>query len=571
MAAGLGLAGCSSLDPSFTSETEATTGASVGSSATAPATSVNTGVTGEPATTSGGQGSTSDASGLTSPSSSAGDTGDIPPPTSCPSGGGPATAVEPTLMLTLKDRWEEAWLGSAAVADLDGDGAREVIVPRGNAILVWSASGELKWKTAATGGRIWASPVVADFIGGPELEVGFAARDQIYLLDHTGAILPGFPVTWQDELRSIAAGDVDGDGKLELAASLATGGPSDVVAAWRADGTLAPGFPPNKAGTSGCDQACYLAGCYDQNLALGDLDGDGKADLVAPHDNAYASFHKGTGVAFDAAPIYPAKKTPGVRYLHDLGESEQGYANDEANALQAHFTNTAPAIADIDGDGTREILLLASVQNAAQTDREKGVALWVVGHDAGRRPGFELPVHRPDYLSGLWDYGDNIVAITNQVAVGDLNATIPGLESVFVGFDGRIHAVSAAGQVLWSTDYTADVDVAAAGVALGDLSGDGNPEIVFNTYSTAQDKSHLFVLGNDGLVQHKLPLPRRGAMPVPTLADVDGDGQVEIVVSLKDAEDKVESVRVYTVPGSSDACLPWPTGRANWLRNGVAD
>ena len=59
------------------------------------------------------------------------------------------------------------------------------------------------------------------------------------------------------------------------------------------------------------------------------------------------------------------------------------------------------------------------------------------------------------------------------------------------------------------------------------------------------------------------------AIAVPTLADVDGDGQVEIVVSLKDAEDKVESVRVYTVPGSSDNCLLWPTGRGNLLRSGL--
>ncbi len=57
-------------------------------------------------------------------------------------------------------------------------------------------------------------------------------------------------------------------------------------------------------------------------------------------------------------------------------------------------------------------------------------------------------------------------------------------------------------------------------------------------------------------------------MPVPTLADVDGDGTIEIVVSLKDAEDKKESVIVFSVPGSADNCLLWPTGRGNLLRNG---
>ena len=113
----------------------------------------------------------------------------------------------------------------------------------------------------------------------------------------------------------------------------------------------------------------------------------------------------------------------GSRYL---AEAMQGYADDEDTALQAHFTNTAPAIADIDGDGQRDIVMLASVQNAAQSDRERGVAVWVVGHDGSRRPGFDPPVHLPDYLSGLWDYGDtNIVGITNQVAVADCGSMPP--------------------------------------------------------------------------------------------------------------------------------------------------
>jgi len=51
------------------------------------------------------------------------------------------------------------------------------------------------------------------------------------------------------------------------------------------------------------------------------------------------------------------------------------------------------------------------------------------------------------------------------------------------------------------------------------------------------------------------------AMPVPTIADVDNDGDLDIVVSLKDAQDKVRSVVVYEVTGSSANCLAWPTGR----------
>jgi hypothetical protein len=267
--------------------------------------------------------------------------------------------------------------------------------------------------------------------------------------------------------------------------------------------------------------------------------------------------------------MFPVKKTPGVRYLFDLAEAKQGYADDEETALQAHFTNSAPAIADLDGDGMPEIILLGSVQNAAQDDRQKGVGLWALHHDASRLSGWEAPFHAPDYLAGLWDYdGTNIVAATNQVTVADIDPSHPGPEMIFAGFDGRIHAVSADAHELWSTTYTTDEDVLTGGVVVGDLSGDGIPEIVFNTYSTDEGKGALFILDAGGNVQQLVPLPHRGAMPVPTLADVDGDGTVEIVVSLKDADDKVESAEVYSVPGSSTNCLLWPTGRGNLLRNG---
>jgi len=477
------------------------------------------------------------------------------------------------LLLTLKDRYEEAWLGSAAVADLDGDGKPEIIVPRGGLVVVWRADGTVLWRYATGQGRIWSSPVVGDFVGDSKLEVAVAARDRVFLLNAAGQVLPGFPVIWQDELRSLAGGDVDGDGKLDLIASLARSGPTDVVNAFRGDGTQVMGFPPNQTGTSGCavDKLCYLAGCYDQNLAVGDLDGDSKLDLVAPHDNAYASFHKGSGVAFDASQLFKPKKTPGVRYLFDLAEARQGYASSESTALQAHFTNTAPAIADLDLDGKYDVVMLGSVQNAAQSNRELGVGLWAMHNDASRLTAWETPFHVPQYLSGLWDLGNtNIVAATNQVSIADIDSADPGPELVFAGFDGVIHAVSAQRKELWSFRYTSDPKVLTGGVAIGDLSGDGIPEVVFTSYSTDADKSALYILDAGGNLQQQTALPRRGAMPVPTLADVNGDGSVEIVVSLKDAVDKVESVRVYTVSGSATNCLPWPTGRADLLRSGWA-
>jgi hypothetical protein len=192
----------------------------------------------------------------------------------------------------------------------------------------------------------------------------------------------------------------------------------------------------------------------------------------------------------------------------------------------------------------------------------------VVRNDGTRPDAWVTPFHAPDFLDGLWDPGDNIVAATNQVSVADIDPESPRMEFVFAGFDGRIHAVSSDNRELWTQPFTDRAGVFTGGVVVGDLSGDGRPEIVFNTYSVDEGVSELVVLAANGAVLHRVPLPERGAMPVPTLADVDLDGDIEIVVSLKDGVDRERQVLVYSVANSADNCLLWPTGRGNYRRSG---
>src|SRR5690606_36112094 len=111
----------------------------------------------------------------------------IPPPAcSAAPGGGSTTVSAPSLVYTLADRWQEAWLGSPAVADLDGDGTNEIVVPRHELLLVWHADGSIAWR-ATLPGRIWSSPVVADLVPSrPGLEVAVASRGQIAAFDASG-------------------------------------------------------------------------------------------------------------------------------------------------------------------------------------------------------------------------------------------------------------------------------------------------------------------------------------------------------------------------------------------------
>jgi hypothetical protein len=164
--------------------------------------------------------------------------------------------------------------------------------------------------------------------------------------------------------------------------------------------------------------------------------------------------------------------------------------------------------------------------------------------------------------------GTNVVAATNQVSVADLDPGRAGPELVFAGFDGRIHAVGADARPLWQSTCATDARVLTGGVVIADLSGDGIPEIVFATYSPDESKSALFIMDAGGTILHAVALPKRGAMPVLTVADVDGDGALEIIVSLKDGEDRARQVQVYSVAGPSASCLLWPTGRGNYRRDG---
>jgi hypothetical protein len=496
-----------------------------------------------------------------------------PPAPSCESAGGGAAVATPVLVAGLSDGGEEGWLGSPSVVDLDGDGEKEIVAARDSGVVAWAAGGEVLWSNQVDG-RTWASVVVADIDPDSDgLEVAAASRGQIYLWSAAGEEIDGFPATWSDEMRSLATGDVDGDGQLELVAvttsPVESGGQRDIVIAVEASGEAVAGFPPNTAGDSGCDDACYVTGGYDQNVALGDVDGDGISDIFVGQDNAYLSLHDGTGRAFDCNPFFEDRtKFMGVRAMLDYAEAKQGYSEDEATSNQGHFTNSAPAIADLDGDGVGELVILGSVQNASQDDRERGVALWVMENDGSRPPAWEAPYHAPDFIAGLWDFdGTNVVAATNQVSVVELDPDRAGPEILFAGFDGRIHAVSAANQPMWTHSYTGSDRVLTTGVAVADLSQDGVPEIVFATYSPDDGRSQLVILDGGGNPAAAVDLPGRGAMSVPTIADVDGDGDLEIVVALKDASSDGE-VLVYDVPGSGAACLLWPTGRGNDRRDG---
>ena len=106
-----------------------------------------------------------------------------------------------------------------------------------------------------------------------------------------------------------------------------------------------------------------------------------------------------------------------------------------------------------------------------------------------------------------------------------------------------------------------------------DQDGDGALEIVFGTYVPVQWEAQwsgpvgVWGLEADGTVMPGFPLPvsTPGVRGAPTLADLDDDGDLEILAGAR-----VGHVFAWDVPTSFDpGLLPWPTGRHDLRRSAM--
>ena len=493
----------------------------------------------------------------------------------------------PVLRATLPGSWDENWLASPAVADIDGDGKPEIIAARHSVLYVWRNDGTLYWKAAfgysassspAHGTtRMWPSPVIGDFDGDGKLEIAVAGGFEsnlginLCLYDYKGQVRPGWPVKFGDiEVRSIAAADVNGDGVLEILVNKTGTGPATAV--YKANGTLLTNWPQVNSSCNPPSPAepCWDFGGYNQNIGAGDLDGDGIDDVISTYDAIGFGVFWGNGKPFPTAPEFSDRVITSVEAYHDLALSLQGWGTGD----RSEFTSSPPVVADLLGNGEMKIILAGDHEHTLST-ANKGTEVWVLNRDLRRPAGWEWPKDTGMPLGGSGDLGANIVPTMPSPSVADLDGTT-GLEIVVPGYDGIIHAFRPDGTVYWTYAFsTVAIPYTGASEALiADLNGDGVPEVVFTTFSSGSpgvpDKTpNLIILSNTGVLLHKVPLAGRGSMAAPTIADIDGDGRPELIISLKDAVGgNSGGVQIWDLPGAATNCLLWNTGRGGLLRQG---
>jgi hypothetical protein len=449
---------------------------------------------------------------------------------------------------------------SVAVAAFNGDGKSDVVVANecqtsactsgSMSVLLGNGDGTLQLAQSYTSGSVTLSVAVGDFNGDgkPDVVVANECQPSSCSGGNVTVLLGNGDGTFQPALSyasgglyafSVAVGDLNGDGKLDLVvgnqcqtSACSSGGIGVLLG--NGDGT----FQPAQSYASGA--------MYSNSVAVGDLNGDGKLDVVAGDRNSgYVSVLLGNGDGtVQAAQLYSSWNLYSV------------------------------AVSDVNGDGKADVLAVNLCQPGNCTNGSVSVML-------GNADG-SLQADRAFTPSGL---GPDYIAVGDLNGDGKLDMVVADYCTSSSNCNNNVVSVMLGnGDGTFQAGQTYSVGGAAnsSSVNIADLNGDGKPDLLVTNKcsdSGCTNGSISVLLGNgDGTFQAAQSYSSGGRYAlIAAVADFNGDGKLDVAVSndddqtvgvlLGNGDGTFQPARTY----SSGAGLPQAIAVGDFNGDGKAD
>ncbi|HZT67573.1 MAG TPA: VCBS repeat-containing protein [Acidimicrobiales bacterium] len=327
----------------------------------------------------------------------------------------------------------------------------------------------------------------------------------------SAAVTPSFQLVWSKDLPGAPF-----RASSPVAATLDAGGPAavfggldgKVYAYHLSDGSPVPGWPVT------------LDKPVDSSPAAVDTDRSGLAEVYV----GSGTYDSGTGGSYWA--------------LDHSGRAIYRFQGSDPNQA-AEPVFSAPAVADLNCDGSPDVVEGALGQDTYALNSRSGAV-----------------------LSGwpLFTY-DTVFSSPAVAPVGGQTLVFEGGDST-TPKGGVLRAVNGAGQVIWSDQFD---EVVTSSPAIGDVNGDGHPEIAVGTGfywaqhgNPTQDSTALFLI--DPATGHPLWSRSLGGFTrtSPALADLNGDGRPDIIEAVQGSPTNPNFGEIWAFDGSGHPLPGWP-------------